>query len=183
MKAKIGRFQADLHQREQKKLSINKKLNRQTIVPHKPFYAAEVLLNDVSLRALNAIFSQPSLALDGDGSDSSTSTEPHGLHVSELLPAEQLWYNFDDYVDTDTKPEDHDPWLEMHTIGHCPQFLFSRWVPSQRISTESGDSHHGSGRPDIEASRFGKEKTHKCLIGESPGKFGICGRFHEISHY
>ncbi len=170
MKAKIGRFQADLHQREQKKLSINKKLNRETIVAHKPFYAAEVLLNGVSVRALAAIFAQPSLALDGDGSESSTSTESLGLHVSELQSSDKVWYNFDDYVDTDTKPEDHDPRLEMHTIGYCPNFLFSRWVPAQRISTEAGDSHHGFKQSDVEASRFGKEKTHKCLIGENAGQ-------------
>jgi hypothetical protein len=165
-----------LHQREQKKLSINKKLNRETVVTHKPFYAAEVVLNEVNLRGISAVFAKPSLVLDVDvdGSEASSLSDPPGLRVSAMPTSESQWFNFDDYVDTDIKPEDRDPWLETHEIGDCPLFLFSRWVTAQRITTEGAGSGMADSRhPEVEASRFGREPTHFCLIGENPGGFGL----------
>ncbi len=174
MKFKIDRFQADLHQREQKKLSVNEKLYRETIVTHKPFYAAEVLLQNVAARAITAVFAKTPLGSDS-GSTSSNSPEldqPAGLRVSALGRSDAAWYNADDYVDIDSKPEDLDPWLDMHAIGECPLFRYSRWSPAQRMTSQGVDvlRHGKTRRTGLEASRFGKELSHFCLLGESQGR-------------
>lgn len=58
LKTKIAHFTADLHQREQERTITNEKLNRTKRIPHKPFYAIDVVLDDLDLRATSALFSE-----------------------------------------------------------------------------------------------------------------------------
>lgn len=58
LKTKISHFIADLHQREQEQTVTNKKLNRTKRIPHKLFYAIDVIVDDLDLRAMSAVFSE-----------------------------------------------------------------------------------------------------------------------------
>jgi hypothetical protein len=63
LKTRISHFTADLHQREQERTVTNEKLNRTKRIPHKPFYAIDVVLDDLDLRATSVVFSEVSCSL------------------------------------------------------------------------------------------------------------------------
>ncbi|KAG1855096.1 hypothetical protein C8R48DRAFT_776498 [Suillus tomentosus] len=58
-KANVGHFQADMHQRDQESIAPGDGQDSIKVVRHKPFYAAEVVMKDMDLRAMPATFSEP----------------------------------------------------------------------------------------------------------------------------
>jgi RNA pol II promoter Fmp27 protein domain len=70
-KANVGHFQADMHQRDQESIAPGDGQDSIKVVRHKPFYAAEVVMKDMDLRAMPATFSEPlkqaiPLSFEGD---------------------------------------------------------------------------------------------------------------------
>ncbi|THH02741.1 hypothetical protein EW026_g149 [Hermanssonia centrifuga] len=99
VKAMIGRFQADMHQRTQQS-TITTPDGAEKILIHKPFYAVEVVMKDLELRALLAIFSEPL--------KQRVPLEPNFLESSyrkrENIPVTETnspWVDADDFLDVE----------------------------------------------------------------------------------
>ena len=181
VKAHIQHFQAYLHQREQTKIVRKEALGRMGTIKHKPFYAADVILEAMELRAISTVFESQSKAfLEKIATHMGDVPEPDGQLVEDLPHDEAPWYNGDDYVDTDGRPADQNPRFEMHELGFCPQFHYSRWLPALKLRPdviEKMKKGHWFGT-DLEASKFGKEPSHQCLLGEHQGQ----PRFRSLSY-
>jgi hypothetical protein len=172
IKAQIKHFQADLHQREQTKIIRKEALNRLGTIKHKPFYAADIILDGVRLRALSAVFDNQSRSFLEKVAPISSMPEPEGVRVNELSKQDAPWFHYDDYVDADARPSDSNPYIVMYEVGECPQFHYSRWIPALKLREGVIDKMkkgHWFGT-DLEASKFGREPSHRCLLGEHPGK-------------
>lgn len=173
LKARIGHFQADAHQREQEKVVRNELLDRVKVVKHKPFYAGEIYLDHVHLRAISATFDDADKRLtQSDTASEAFSETLSGMRVSEMVDAEASWFAYDDYVDTTSRPDNADPVMEMYDIATCPRVQFSKWVSARRMTNDirkevqAGDGTTSS----LEASKFGHERTHDCLMKSSKRK-------------
>ncbi len=160
IKALVDRFEADMHQREQEATvpGTDKKIR------HKPFYAAEVKLIGLHLRAVMAIFSDPlkqdvAMEMSGDQGDSSFLNDPF---AGEDPPS--VWVDMCDFVELDCAPKDRNPSLSMLPIASCPRFSYFRRSSGQ---AQGGDLHGVAS----EQSRFGEENTHVCILGKEPCKW------------
>ncbi len=176
MKARIGHFRADAHQREVERVSRNERLDRYVTVKHKPFYAAEVFMDNMHLRALLATFDDADKLLvstSDAGQPGSHRKVPVGTRVSELSETDARWYEFDDYVDTDNRPPGDDPHIDLHDIAACPRLHYSKWVPTRKMSRDVVEQLRSGSLPKgtTEASKFGKEGTHDCLLKNADGEF------------
>ncbi|KAF9247308.1 golgi-body localization protein domain-containing protein [Melanogaster broomeanus] len=149
LKAKVNHFQADMHQRDQETIAPGEVADSIQIVRHKPFYAAEVVLQSVDLRAMLATFPEPlkqavplSTSL-GKGSKNKSSSS------SEVPPS---WLDGDDFVETDWSPSQNLPELQLFPVLSCPKLTYLKKNPSV------AEIH----------SKFGDEDTHICLLGNEP---------------
>ncbi len=170
IKALVDRFEADMHQREQEATvpGTDKKIR------HKPFYAAEVKLIGLHLRAVMAIFSDPlkqdvAMEMSGDQGDSSFLNDPF---AGEDPPS--VWVDMCDFVELDCAPKDRNPSLSMLPIASCPRFSYFRRSSGQ---AQGGDLHGVAS----EQSRFGEENTHVCILGKEPCKWITIAIFLSVS--
>jgi hypothetical protein len=180
IKARFGRFQADAHQRAQEKTVKHPILDRTTVVVHKPFYAADLILDDVRVVGIRADFVEtrpnvsPTTPMPGSTIHDGSPATVHP-HASALPKNRKAWFSNFDYIDADRKPLDKDPVVEIVDIGECPMINFSKRVKARQVSsgdgesTLDGDNDSGDGRVDIESSKFGHEKSHICLLGAGEG--------------
>ena len=148
----IDHFQADFHQRDEAILpgtyeQTTKNLRR------KAFYAAEVVLKGVDLRALVATFPE-------SGKRSVTMTAPKqrcNYRARKDLPAAELtypWYDPTDFIETDWSSTDV-PELHILPIATCPYFAYFK-----RNTAFAAKQKH--------LSKFGVEESHTCLLGTEP---------------
>ena len=166
VKARFGRFRADAHQRAQEKTVRHEKLRRTTVVVHKPFYAADLLLDGIQLKGIRADFLE--MALSGRSANEGSFPK-----ASELSSENKVWFNFFDYIDADRKPLDRNPQVEIVDVGDCPQIFCSKRVKArQTLASDDDDSSMDSGddsRLDFESSKFGHERSHICYLGAASG--------------
>ncbi|KAI0081718.1 hypothetical protein K474DRAFT_1133165 [Panus rudis PR-1116 ss-1] len=151
VKAKIGHFQADMHQRAQESTIKTPDGGSKTIM-HKPFYGVEVVMKDLELRALLAIFPDPlkeSVPLES----SSWGKAYRAREDIPVIPADSIWVDLDDFVETDWSSEEA-PTLHLLPAVSCPRFTYFR---------RAWDKHVSGDRIDV--SKFGNEDTHVCLLG------------------
>ncbi|KAG2152335.1 golgi-body localization protein domain-containing protein [Suillus cothurnatus] len=146
-KANVGHFQADMHQRDQESIAPGDSQDSIKVVRHKPFYAAEVVMKDMDLRAMLATFSEPlkqaiPLSFEGDR-DANSSTKP----PPTITPSD--WIDADDFVETDWSSK-HEPDIRL-----LPLLLCSRLTYFKKNATSGA----------MEGSKFGVEDTHTCLLG------------------
>ncbi|KAG2156152.1 golgi-body localization protein domain-containing protein [Suillus clintonianus] len=146
-KANVGHFQADMHQRDQESIAPGDSQDSIKVVRHKPFYAAEVVMKDIDLRAMLATFSEPlkqaiPLSFEGDR-DANNSTRP----LPTSVPSD--WIDADDFVETDWSSK-HEPDIQL-----LPLLLCSRLTYFKKNVTSG----------PMEGSKFGVEDTHTCLLG------------------
>ncbi|ORX40254.1 golgi-body localization protein domain-domain-containing protein [Kockovaella imperatae] len=169
VKARFGRFRADAHQRAQEKTVRHEKLHRTTVVVHKPFYAADLLLDDIELKGIRADFRV-------DGTSGTSTPNPNSAtapRVTELGPEAKGWFNFFDFIDVDRKPFDRDPELEIVDIGDCPEIFFSKRVKARQTRPDDDQNENDSesvnssqdSRLELESSKFGHERSHICYLG------------------
>lgn len=149
-KANVGHFQADMHQRDQESIAPGDGQDSIKVVRHKPFYAAEVVMKDMDLRAMLATFSEPlkqaiPLSFEGDR-DTNNCTKP----LPRITPSD--WIDADDFVETDWSSK-----LEPD-IQLLPLLLCSRLTYFKKNATSGA----------MEGSKFGVEDTHTCLLGSEP---------------
>lgn len=157
IKALVDLFEADMHQREQEAIvpGSDKKIR------HKPFYAAEVKLIGLHLRAMMATFFDPlkqevAAEMASDGGESSFSNDSF---ANDDPP--KNWVDMCDFVELDCAPKDSNPVLSMLPIASCPRFSYFRRASGQ---AQGGDLRGVAS----EQSRFGDEDTHVCLLGKEP---------------
>ena len=146
----------------------HEKLHRTTVVVHKPFYAADLMLDDIEIKGIRADFAETSAWTDAPLEDGRRLPK-----ASELPAGQAVWFNYFDFIDADRKPLDHDPRMEIVDIGDCPKIFFSKRVKARQTTAhDDEDSSLGSGsdsRADMESSKFGHEKSHICYLGAAPG--------------
>jgi hypothetical protein len=84
------------------------------------------------------------------------------------------------YFQTDWAPVDPEPLLvEMHQVASVPRFQFTKRTGSSNVPRD-GDSKEGE--EDIaEASKFGHEGTHACVLGHGRSAFDLVPLFWK--HY
>ncbi|KAJ3853573.1 golgi-body localization protein domain-containing protein [Lentinula lateritia] len=153
IKAMIEDFQVDMHQRDQEMtatetLSSSSKVNRR-----KAFYAAEVVMKNLDLRSLVAIFKEPLKQSVGVSVPSQRSS----YRAREDLPSIELtslWHNVDDFVETDWSTS-IEPNLHILPVASCPRISYFK------KNTALVDN-------PMECSKFGNEHTHQCLLGKEP---------------
>lgn len=143
-----------MHQRDQETIAPGKLADSIQIVRHKPFYAAEVVLKDVDLRAMLAVFSEPLkqsvlLSVNPDKSKKSHTSSSSGIPPS--------WLDSDDFVETDWSPAHILPEIQLLPVLSCPKVTYLK------------KNSHVTGI-QVENSKFGDEDTHTCLLGSEPCK-------------
>jgi hypothetical protein len=156
------------------------------MITHKPFYAADLILEDIEVKGLRAEFHELPKTVTRRSSDTSSSSSSNASasdyepsthpKASQMPPADKAWFNFFDYVDADKRPFDHDPKVELVDFGDCPEVFFSmrkKVKPASPYDDDSVNSESGSvhgdldERYDLERSKFGDEATHVCYLREN----------------
>lgn len=151
VKAFMSRFQADMHQRAQESTITKPDGTTKTII-HKPFYAVEVVLTELELRAVLAIFDEPlkqHVPLEPSQLESSYRTK-EGIPVTE--PGSH-WIDMDDFTDMSWTPTSV-PILHYLPAASCPRFTFFKRAYLNRMKDR------------IEHTKFGDEDTHVCFLGK-----------------
>ena len=169
VKGKIGRWRMDLHQRRQERIVKNEKLGRTNVVAHKPFYAINLILDEVQARLIQADFLD--IAMHAREDHDTVEEESKMVPADQLPDAQKIWYNFQDFVDADRKPFDRNPKMLVTELADCPHILWSKRVKAVQISRDDEDesSLFKVGRPDIESTKFGREESHICYMDQVPG--------------
>lgn len=184
VKAKFGRFRGDMHQRAQEKVERHEKLNRVKVVTHKPFYATDLILEDIEVKGVRAEFDehpahhQRSRHNEHDSksvSDDTASIEEFDFpKASDMEPQFKAWFNLFDFIDADKRPFDQNPRIELVDFGDCPEVFFSMRTKVRQTTPGDDDSDFGSdegnvndSRQDLERSKFGDEPTHVCYLRTS----------------
>lgn len=169
VKGKMGRVRLDVHQRRQERIVKHEKLGRTQVLPHKPFYAVDLLLDSVTAKLIQADFLD--MASVNREEQEGTDAE-EGMPFARNLPEDQkAWYNFFDYIDADRKPFDMNPRVMVTDFADCPHIYWSKRVKAFAITSDDDDESNlfRAGRPDIESSKFGREESHICYMSEAPG--------------
>ena len=152
VKVLTERFQADMHQRAQESTITKPDGTTKTIV-HKPFNAVEVVLSDIELRTVLAIFNEPlrqHIPLESSQLDSSYRTR-EGIQVTA---SDSAWIDLDDFADTNWAPTTEDPTVHHLLAASCPRFTyFKRAYPNTM-------------KDRVERTKFGDEDTHVCFLGK-----------------
>jgi hypothetical protein len=163
IKTKVDSFHADLHQREQAVTKIDPRFGTPTTTYHKPFYAAEVVLTGLELRAVRGLFAEPEKALLGAMHEPETKPEDEDLPTSATADLSSMWVDLDDFTDADWAPTDKQPKLWLLEAGSCPRFTYYKRVHAARPSYR----RDGGMEPlEAEVSKFGEEDSHICFLGK-----------------
>lgn len=191
VKGKIGRFNADLHQREQEEVIQHKLTGETKRVIHKHFNMIEMDLTGLDLRVISANFKEHEksdlmeqiqrehphfTAEEGGETDAEGFTEDIRPSLSE---EEMDWVDLDDYRDPLCAIlDDRDPAVKILPFMASPRFTYyrdsdARYAqqdsPKQTDSPTSTETSHEDemdpaekGRP---VTKFGTESSHTCLMG------------------
>lgn len=170
VKAYIGEFHFDAHQRRQERRVGHEKLGRTQIVAHKPFYAVSLCAKDVVAKGVSAIF-------EDSRQSSASATASHDMatfiSVSELPEDQAKWYNFADYIDVDRTPIDHNPKFRLTDIADCPQASYAMRTRARQIDPWEQEMTYDKSAPDVETTKFGHEETHVCMLGKEPSSNAV----------
>lgn len=151
VKAFMDRFQVDMHQRAQES-TITKPDGTTKTITHKPFYAVEVVLNELELRAVLAIFQEPlkqRVPMESSQVESTYRTR-EGIPVTE---SNSDWIDMDDFMDTNWMP-DSEPILHHLLAGSCPRFTYFKRAFTNTMKDR------------VDHTKFGDEDSHVCFLGK-----------------
>ncbi|KAF9464454.1 golgi-body localization protein domain-containing protein [Collybia nuda] len=153
VKGMIDEFQVDMHQRDEESTIPGLFPNTLKVIRRKPLYAAEVVLRGLDMRATLAIFEEP---LRPKVQMTAPSQRSNYMAHQNLLVTDPSshWCDKDDFVETDWIPLVI-PKLHLLPVVTCPHFTYFK-----RNSTAPGNTN--------EASKFGVEQSHTCLLGKEP---------------
>lgn len=154
VKAMVDQFKADMHQRDQEVIVPGLLPGSIKVSRHKKFYAAEVVLKGLDLRALLATFMEPLKQAVPVSSPSHRSNYRARDNLPSTDPG-SIWIDGDDFVETDwtsTVP----PTVHLLPVAACPSFTYIK----RDFSASDNNLEH------LERSKFGSEDTHVCLLGK-----------------
>ena len=159
VKALIDEFRADMHQRDTEATEPTKGGTK--TVHHKPFYAIEVVLKGLDLRAMLAVFADP---LKQCTPINYSPVVSNYRTRNNLTPIDLLsnWVDMDDF-DFDEDSSSDEPEIFLLPTVSCPRFNYFK-----RVDEDDLDS---SEKP-TERTKFGSEDTHVCFLGKEPCKQG-----------
>ncbi|GAA5830097.1 hypothetical protein JCM11251_006874 [Rhodosporidiobolus azoricus] len=177
LKGKIGRFNVDLHQREQEMSIRRPEMSESKTVKHKAFYMAEIDMDSVDLRTITALFQEPEKAyaapVDVDPEEASTPGPSFdSFHVSD---EDVEWINLNDFNDADYTMADRRPQLRLLPLMTCPRFTYYRHTdaaPAHEDDDRSSD-HFDLMARERGKTKFGHEPSHTCLMGCSTDTIGV----------
>lgn len=152
IKAMIGHFTADLHQRAQE-TTITTAKGVKTVV-HKKFYAVEVVMIETEMRALMAIFSdslKQHVPIEASHMESTYRTRQDIPTIDMNSP----WADMDDFRDSDWNPPST-PVLHALPMVSCPRFTYFKRL----FASATQDK--------VESTKFGEENSHVCFLGKEP---------------
>ena len=156
VKGKIDELQADMHQREEEFALPGPIPDTTRTVRKKPFYAAEVMIKGLELRALLATFSDPlKQTVDMAAPPQRSNYRKHSNLPT--IPPTSIWHDLDDFTELDWIPVNN-PVLNLLPLVTCPHFTYFK-----RNTVVSESNPH--------TSKFGSEHSHICLLGKEPCKF------------
>jgi hypothetical protein len=129
----MGRVRFDVHQRRQERIVRHEKLGRTQVLPHKPFYAVNLLVDEVKARLIQADFldMEATNREEQEGTDSEASM----LFARDLPLDKRAWYNFFDFIDADRKPFDVNPRVLITDLADCPHIFWTKRVKAFAISS------------------------------------------------
>ncbi|KAL1747713.1 golgi-body localization protein domain-containing protein [Schizophyllum fasciatum] len=151
VKGLLKDFQVDMHQRDQEMVVPGMEGNTTKVIRRKPFYACEVAIKDLDLRAVLATFPEPlkqavPVTKPEHRSNYSSRTD---LPTSSQFSA---WYDSDDYVELDWQPIEN-PTLHFLPVANCPYIAYFKRNLANSPQTDA----------DLN-TKFGNEPTHTCLL-------------------
>lgn len=152
----IDEFHADMHQRDQETVVPGLIPNTTKVTRRKPFYAAEVVLKGLDLRALLATFDEPIKQSVPVTSPPQRSNYRTCSDLPVTAPSSP-WHDPDDFVEMDWSISAA-PNLHLLPITLCPHFTYFK-----RNVADLGDQ--------VGTSKFGMERSHTCLLGKEPCEF------------
>ncbi|GAA5985459.1 hypothetical protein JCM5350_004004 [Sporobolomyces pararoseus] len=183
LKAKIGRFNVDLHQREQETVTRRDSEREPKIVRHKAFYMAEVDLDSVDLRVITALFQEEekaSIPIPEPEQDESN-VSPPPAETFEGSAEDSAWYDLNDFNDSGHVFQDLDPKIRVFPFLVSPRFTYFRHVEAAPAQDSGGEQspksskathNHRNGTehqngPIKPTTKFGTEASHVCLMGRA----------------
>ncbi|KAF8974465.1 golgi-body localization protein domain-containing protein [Flammula alnicola] len=152
LKGKIDELQVDMHQREEESTVPGPVPDTTRVMRKKPFYAAEVIMKGLELRAMLATFLEPMK----QNVEMTAPPQRSNYRKHANLPttsSTSVWHDLDDFVELDWSPPVH-PTLHLLPLAACPHFTYFK-----RNETLSGSQ---------QSSKFGSEHSHICLLGKEP---------------
>lgn len=155
LKGKVDEFQADLHQREEESIVPGPIPNTTRLVRRKPFYAAEVIMKGLELRAMLATFPEPLK----QKADITAPPQRSNYRKHTDLPvtsSKSIWYDMNDFIELGWSST-VDPIVHLLPLVTCPHFTYFK-----KNAALSGALP--------QASKFGSEHSHTCLLGKEPCK-------------
>nr|VWO95170.1 Uncharacterized protein [Ganoderma boninense] len=154
VKALIGEFRADMHQRDTATTEFTD--GGKKTVHSKPFYAIEVVLKSLDLRAMLAVFSDP-LKQCTPVEYSPFVNNYRTRNELPSIPLHSSWVDMDDFIFDETEgttlPEVH-----LLPAVSCPRFTYFKQCDDDVDRKDMPATH----------SKFGAEDTHVCFIGKEP---------------
>lgn len=178
IKSRMTLFHLDFHQRQTEMIVDRPELGGQRKKFHKPFYEAEVDLSEINFRTIAGRFNEPDKRLfpqqnfeadEAEDDQSNIFGDQGGYALSD---SDLEWYDLNDFVELDwAPPEDNGrpPCIKLMEAMNCPRFNYYRRIESKR---ERGARTEGSVSSEdvanLEHTKFGREKTHTCLVGTAP---------------
>ncbi|BGP51898.1 Protein SABRE [Rhodotorula kratochvilovae] len=172
LKGKIGRFNVDLHQREQEMVIRRPEMSESKTVKHKAFYMAEIDLDALDLRTITAVFSEPIKAdvAPADVDPEEDATPPPSYDDYVVAEEDLEWVNLNDFHDsTYTMPIEDEPRIRIMPFMVCPRFTYYRHKDSAptKDADDASESEETPTPPERPKSKFGNEFSHTCLMGRA----------------
>lgn len=139
-----------MHQRDQIVVVADHGSAKHTkVLRRKCFYAAELVLKGLDLRALLATFPEPMKYQVPVASSPETSTYRTRNDLPSLDLASE-WYDADDFIELDWSSTER-PDLHILPVVSCPCFMYFR-----------------KNSQEVDGGKFGDEQTHRCLLRQQP---------------
>lgn len=173
VKGRMGRFNVDLHQREQEESVYSEHLGRTRKRLHKAFFRAEVDCVDMDVRVLSARFEDPyksyiDPAMEAEEDDNLA--DPLGLDDAATVPDEDLaWVDLDDYYDLYRNLPDQNPKMRIRRFFRSPRFTYSRYAQPDVFDHPADGDSASEVEEKAPVSKFGSEPSHFCLLNRAAG--------------
>jgi len=152
----LDELQVDMHQRDQESITPGSEAAFTKVTRHKPFYAAELVMKGLDLRAIVATFPDPLKKLVELKNKQSGRSNYRSRDNPSLFEQDPSWYDPKDFVEIDWSSA-LEPELRVLPIASCPRVAYFKRNLAAVEET-------------LNTSKFGDEDTHQCVLGKEPSK-------------